>query len=101
MIESSFIPYVWLGHDADYPALFGYANGGYAALIFFEGDTRRLAASREDMFIMIIKGVYKIVTRLKPPDLKPPDFRRALHELHFLKKDLDRLPEKAKREAIA
>ena len=96
MIESSFIPYVWFGHDADYPALFAYANGGYAAPIFFEGDTGRLAASREDMLITITKGVYKIVTRLKPPD-----FRRALHKLHFLKKDLDRLPGKAKREAIA
>ena len=96
MIESGFTPYVWLGYDADYSALFGDANGGYAAPIFFEGDTRRLAASRQDVLITITKDVYKIVTQLKPPD-----FRRALHELRFLKKDLDRLPGKLKREAVA
>jgi hypothetical protein len=94
MIENGLIPYVWLDYDADYPALFGDANGGYPAPIFFEGDTRRLAAGSEDVLITITKDVYRIVTQLKPPG-----FRRALHELRFLKKDLERLASKLKREA--
>ena len=94
MIESGLTPYVWLDYDADYPALFGDANGGYAAPIFFEGDTRRLAAGSKDVLITITKDVYKIVAQLKPPG-----FRRALHELRFLKKDLERMPGKLKREA--
>jgi hypothetical protein len=94
LIENGLIPYVWLDYDADYPELFGDANGGYAAPIFFEGDTRRLAAGSEDVLITITKDVYKIVAQLKPPG-----FRRALHELRFLKKDLERLPGKLKREA--
>ncbi len=96
MIENGLIPYVWLDYDADYPELFGDANGGYAAPIFFEGDTRRLAAGSEDVLITITKDVYKIVAQLKPPG-----FRRALHELRFLKKDLERMPGKLKREAEA
>ncbi|HWW99882.1 hypothetical protein [Collimonas sp.] len=96
LIENGLIPYVWLDYDADYPELFGDANGGYAAPIFFEGDTRRLAASSEDVLITITKDVYKIVAQLKPPG-----FRRALHELRFLKKDLERMPGKLKREAEA
>ncbi|PFH10376.1 hypothetical protein BCF11_2794 [Collimonas sp. PA-H2] len=96
MIENGLTPYVWLDYDADYPALFGDANGGYAAPIFFEGDTRRLAAGSEDVLITITKDVYKIVAQLKPPG-----FRRALHELRFLKKDLERMPGKLKREAEA
>ncbi|MQR00753.1 hypothetical protein [Glaciimonas soli] len=94
MIESGLTPYVWLDYDADYPALFGDANGGYPAPIFFEGDTQRLAAGSEDVLITITKDVYKIVTKLKPPG-----FRRSLHELRFLKKDLERLVSKLKREA--
>ena len=94
LIESGLVPYVWLDYDADYPALFGDANGGYAAPIFFEGDTRRLASGSEDVLITITKDVYRIVTQLKPPG-----FRRALHELRFLKKDLERLVGKLKREA--
>ncbi len=96
MIENGLTPYVWLDYDADYPELFGDANGGYAAPIFFEGDTQRLAAGSEDVLITITKDAYKIVTRLKPPG-----FRRALHELRFLKKDLQRLASKLKREAEA
>jgi hypothetical protein len=96
MIENGLTPYVWLDYDADYPALFGDANGGYPAPIFFEGDTRRLAAGSEDVLITITKDVYKIVAQLKPPG-----FRRALHELRFLKKDLERMPGKLKREADA
>ena len=94
LIENGLTPYVWLDYDADYPALFGDANGGYPAPIFFEGDTRRLAAGSEDVLITITKDVYKIVAQLKPPG-----FRRALHELRFLKKDLERLVGKLKREA--
>ncbi len=94
MLESGLTPYVWLDYDADYPALFGDANGGYPAPIFFEGDTQRLAAGSEDVLITITKDAYKIVTQLKPPG-----FRRALHELRFLKRDLERLVSKLKREA--
>ena len=94
LIENEVIPYVWLDYDADYPELFGDANGGYPAPIFFEGDTQRLAAGSEDVLITITKDVYRIVVQLKPPG-----FRRALHELRFLKKDLERLVKKLKREA--
>lgn len=94
MIESGLTPYVWLDYDASYPELFGDANGGYAAPIFFEGDTERLAAGSEDVLITITKDAYKIVTRLPPQG-----FRRELHELRFLKKELERLASKLKREA--
>jgi hypothetical protein len=94
MLEHGLMPYVWLDYDADYPALFGDANGGYAAPIFFEEDTRRLAAGSEDVLITITKDAYKIVTHLPSPG-----FRRALHELRFLKKDLERLVKKLGREA--
>lgn len=94
MIENGLTPYVWLDYDADTPELFGDANGGYPAPIFFEGDTQRLAAGSDDVLITITKDAYKIATQLKPPG-----FRRALHELRFLKKDLERLAAKLKREA--
>ena len=94
LIENGVIPYVWLDYDAAYPALFGDANGGYAAPIFFEGDTRRLAAGSEDVLITMTKDVYRIVTQLKPPG-----FRRSLDELRFLKKDLERLAGQLKRDA--
>jgi hypothetical protein len=96
LIEHGLTPYVWLDYDAAYPDLFGDANGGYAAPIFFEGDTGRLAAGSDDVLITITKDVYKIVTRLPPPG-----FRRELHELRFLKKELERLASKLKREADA
>jgi hypothetical protein len=96
MIESGLTPYVWLDYDPDYPALFGDANGGYPAPIFFKDDTERLAAGSEDVLITITKDVYKIVAQLKPPG-----FRRDLHELRFLKKDLERLASKIKRDAEA
>ena len=94
LIENGLTPYVWLDYDADHPALFGDANGGYAAPIFFEGDTRRLAAGSADVIITITKDVYRIVTQLPPPG-----FRRELHALRFLKKDLERLANKLQREA--
>jgi len=94
LIENGLTPYVWLDYDADHPELFGDANGGYAAPIFFEGDTRRLADGSEDVLITITKDAYSIVARLEPPG-----FRRALHELRFLKKDLQRLASQLKRAA--
>jgi hypothetical protein len=94
LIENGLTPYVWLDYDAAYPDLFGDANGGYAAPIFFEGDTARLAAGSADVLITTTKDVYKIVTRLPPPG-----FRRELHELRFLKKEVEKLAAKLKREA--
>lgn len=96
MLEQGVTPHVWLDHDADHPALFGDANGGYAAPIFFEGDIARLIAGSDDVLITITKDVWKIVTRLPAPGL-----RRQLHELRFLKKDLERLVDKLRREAEA
>ncbi|THC45316.1 hypothetical protein [Massilia sp. Mn16-1_5] len=86
LIEHEVTPYVWLDYDANYPELFGDANGGYAAPIFYEGDTARLAAGSEDVLITITKDAYKIVARLPEPG-----FRRQLHELRFQKKDLEKL----------
>jgi len=94
LLEQGLIPYVWLDYDSAYPELFGDANGGYAAPIFFEGDTQRLAAGSDDVRITMTKDAYKIVAQLKPPG-----FTRALHELRFLRKDLERLAGKLKREA--
>jgi hypothetical protein len=94
LIEHGLTPYVWLDYDASYPELFGDANGGYAAPIFFEGDTQRLAAGSDDVLITITKDAYKIVARLPLPG-----FRRDLQELRFLKKDLERLAAKLKRDA--
>lgn len=96
LIENGLTPYVWLDYDANHPALFGDANGGYAAPIFFEGDTQRLAAGSSDVLITITKDVYRIVTKLAPPG-----FRRELDALRFLKKDLERLASKLRREAEA
>lgn len=94
LIDSGVTPYVWLDYDAAYPELFGDANGGYAAPIFFEDDTRRLAAGSDDVLITMTKDAYKIVAKLPPPG-----FRRELHELRFLKKDVEQLAARLKREA--
>ncbi|MEO7494580.1 MAG: hypothetical protein ABIT83_19595 [Massilia sp.] len=94
LIESGLTPYVWLDYDAAYPDLFGDANGGYAAPIFFEDDTARLAAGSDDVLITITKDAYKIVTRLPAPG-----FRRELDELRFLKKEVEKLAAKIKRDA--
>lgn len=94
LIENGLIPYVWLDYNADYPALFGEANGGYPAPIFFAADTQRLAAGSEDVLITMTKDADKIFTQLPAPGI-----RRALHELRFLKKDLERLASKLKKEA--
>jgi hypothetical protein len=94
LIGNGLTPYVWLDYDAAYPELFGDANGGYAAPIFFEGDTERLCAGSDDVIITLTKDAYKIVTRLPPPG-----FRRELHELRFLKKEVEKLAGKLKHEA--
>ena len=94
LIENGLTPYVWLDYDAAYPELFGDANGGYAAPIFFEGDTQRLAAGSEDVLITMTKDAYKIVATLAPPG-----FRRSLDELRFLKKEVERLAGQLKRDA--
>jgi hypothetical protein len=84
-------PYVWLDYDAAMPDLFGDANGGYAAPIFFEGDIARLAAGSEDVLITLTKDAYQIVAR--PP---APGLRRPLDQLRFQRKDLERLAGKLK-----
>ncbi|WP_020655909.1 hypothetical protein [Massilia niastensis] len=96
LLEHGLTPYVWLDYDAAYPELFGDANGGYAAPIFFEGDIARLAAGSDDVVITLTKDAYKIVARLPEPG-----FRRRLDELRFQKKDLERLAGKLKHEAQA
>lgn len=94
LIEHGLTPYVWLDYDPGYPDLFGEASGGYAAPIFFEGDTARLAAGSDDVLITMTKDVYKLVVQLPAPG-----FRRALHELRFLKKEVEKLAARLKREA--
>lgn len=94
LLAAGLVPYVWLDYDPAFPELFGDANGGYAAPIFYEADTARLAAGSEDVLITITKDAYKIVATLPPPG-----FRRALHELRFQKRDLERLAAQLKRDA--
>lgn len=94
LIDNGLTPFVWLDYDANHAALFDDANGGYAAPIFFETDTRRLAAGSDDVLITMTKDVYAIVAQLEPPGI-----RRALHELRFLRKDLQRLAGKLKHAA--
>ena len=96
LLEHELTPYVWLDYDPAYPELFGDANGGYAAPIFFEDDIARLAAGSEDVLITLTKDAYKIATRLPEPG-----FRRPLDQLRFQKKDLERLAGKLKHEAQA
>jgi hypothetical protein len=96
LLEHGLTPYVWLDYDAAHPELFGDANGGYAAPIYFEGDIARLAAGSEDVLITMTKDAYKIVVRLPEPG-----FRRPLEDLRFQKKDLERLAGKLKHEQQA
>lgn len=96
LLEHGLTPYVWLDYDAAYPELFGDANGGYAAPVFFEGDIARLAAGSEDVLITLTKDAYKIAVRLPEPG-----FRRPLEQLLFQKKDLERLVGKLKHDALA
>lgn len=85
LIEGGITPYVWLDYDADHAELFGDANGGYAAPIFFEGDTARLAAGSAEVRITMTKDVHKLVVKLDPP------FVRGLEGLLFLRKDVEKL----------
>ena len=94
LLEHELTPYVWLDYDPAYPALFGEANGGYAAPIFFEGDVARLAAGSEDVLITITKDAYKIVARLPAPG-----FTRPLTDLRFQKKEIEKLAARLKHEA--
>ncbi|XLZ71253.1 hypothetical protein ABT364_04615 [Massilia sp. SR12] len=94
LLENGLTPVVWLDYDAAYPELFGDANGGYAAPIFFQDDIARLAAGSEDVLITFTKDAYKL-----PARLPAPGFRRSLDELRFQKKDLERLAGKLKHEA--
>ncbi|MYN04078.1 hypothetical protein GTP41_18460 [Pseudoduganella sp. DS3] len=94
LLENGLTPVVWLDYDAAYPELFGDANGGYAAPIFFQDDIARLAAGSEDVLITFTKDAYKL-----PARLPAPGFRRSLDELRFPKKDLERLAGKLKHEA--
>ena len=95
LLEHELTPYVWLDYDPAYPELFGEANGGYAAPIFFEGDIARLAAGSEDVLITMTKDAYKIVARLPAPG-----FVRPLDALRFQKKDVERLAGKLKHAAL-
>ncbi len=92
LIESGLIPYVWLDYSADYPELFGDATGGYPAPIFYEADTKRLAAGSDDVLITFTKDADKIAIQLAAPGLRAP-----LHALRFLQKDIERLASDLKR----
>jgi len=86
LLEHELTPYVWLDYDPAFPELFGDANGGYAAPIFFRDDIARLAAGSDDVLITLTKDAYKVVARLPAPG-----FRRPLEALRFQKKDLQQL----------
>jgi len=86
LLEHALTPYVWLDFDPAHPELFGDANGGYAAPIFFRDDIARLAAGSADVLITLTKDAYQIVARLPAPGITRP-----LGALRFLKKDLEHL----------
>jgi hypothetical protein len=96
LLEQELTPVVWLDYDAAYPELFGDANGGYAAPIFFQDDIARLAAGSEDVLITFTKDAYTL-----PARLPEPGFRRPLDQLRFQKRDLERLATKLKQDAQA
>ncbi|MBY0240672.1 MAG: hypothetical protein K2X55_15280 [Burkholderiaceae bacterium] len=96
LLEHELTPVVWLDYDAAYPELFGDANGGYAAPIYYEGDIARLAAGSADVLITMTKDAYKLPVRLPEPG-----FRRDLDALRFSKKDVERLAGKLKHAAQA
>lgn len=96
LIAHGLIPYVWLDYDDQYPELFGDANGGFAAPIFFQGDTQRLAAGSEDVLITMTKDADKIAIQLPPPGLRAP-----LQDLRFLRKDLHALIAQINKDAKA
>lgn len=91
LITHGVTPYVWLDYSDQYPELFGDATGGYAAPVFFQDDTQRLAAGSADVLITMTKDADKIAIQLPPPGIRAP-----LHDLRFLRKDLSRLVEQLK-----
>ncbi|MFZ6800872.1 hypothetical protein [Undibacterium sp. Di24W] len=95
LIEYGITPYVWLDYNDQFPELFGDANGGYAAPIFFQGDTQRLAAGSADVLITMTKDADKIAIQLPSPGIRAP-----LDDLRFLRKDLNRLLEQIKKDAL-
>lgn len=96
LLEHGVTPYVWLDYDPAHPALFGDANGGYLAPIFFEDDIARLAAGSEDVLITVTKDAYKLFARLPEPG-----WRRQLADLRFQKKDLERLAARLRHDMAA
>jgi len=94
LIEHGATPYVWLDYNDQFPELFGDATGGFAAPIFFQDDTQRLAAGSSDVLITMTKDADKIAIQLPSPGIRAP-----LDDLRFLRKDLSRLLEKIKKDA--
>ncbi|WP_305824460.1 hypothetical protein [Massilia brevitalea] len=94
LLEHELTPYVWLDYDPAYPELFGDANGGYAAPIFYAADIARLAGGSEDVLITRTKDAYKIIAVLPEPG-----FTRALADLRFLKRDVEKLAGRLKHAA--
>lgn len=88
-------PYVWLDYDASLAELFGEANGGYAAPIFYHEDIARLATGSTDVLITRTKDVYKIVAVLPDGGL-----RRPLAALLFQQRHIERLPAELARAAL-
>lgn len=96
LLEHELTPYVWLDYDPAYPELFGDANGGYAAPIFYAGDIARLASGSEDVLITRTKDAYKIIAVLPEPG-----FTRPLGDVRFQKKDIEKLAGRLKHAASA
>lgn len=95
LIEYGVTPYIWLDYNDQFPELFGDATGGYAAPIFFQDDTQRLAAGSADVLITMTKDADKIAIQLPSPGIRAP-----LEDLRFLRKDLSRLLEQIKKDAL-
>lgn len=72
LLEHQLTPVVWLDYDHAYPELFGDANGGCAAPIFFKDDIARLAAGSDDVLITFTKDAYKLPARLPEPGFRRP-----------------------------
>jgi len=94
LLESGLIPVVWLDYDPAFPELFGDANGGYAAPVFFQDDIARLIGGSRDVVNTFTKDAYQL-----PARLAAPGFRRELDALRFPKKELERLAAKLRHAA--
>jgi hypothetical protein len=86
LLENGLIPSVWLDYSIEYAELFGDAQDGYFAPVFFAGDTDRLVAGSADVVISFTKDVDKIAIQLKPPGICRP-----LDELRFFRWDVEKL----------